>query len=107
MQTQKSSRIYEPVGSRVLVLPDPEVDITKGGIIIPEKSQERPQSGKVVAVGPGAMTVAGTREVVQAKVGDNVIYAKYAGTNIDIDGTVHLIISDHELLMIVREKGGK
>ena len=81
----------EPLGDRVVVKPIPKEDVTKGGIVLPDTVKEKPQEGKVLAVGPGKMTDDGKRIAMDVKVGDVVIYAKYGGTEIK-EGKDELII---------------
>jgi chaperonin GroES len=81
----------EPLGDRVVVKPIPKEEVTKGGIVLPDTVKEKPQEGKVLAVGPGKMTDDGKRIAMDVKVGDVVIYAKYGGTEIK-EGDEELII---------------
>jgi chaperonin GroES len=81
----------QPLGDRVVVKPMPKEEVTKGGIVLPDTAKEKPQEGKVLAVGPGKLTEDGKRIAMDVKVGDKVIYAKYGGTEIK-DGDEELII---------------
>jgi chaperonin GroES len=81
----------EPLGDRVVVKPMPKEEVTRGGIVIPDTAKEKPQEGKVIAVGPGRLTDDGKRLAMDVKVGDIVIYAKYGGTEIK-EGDEELII---------------
>jgi len=81
----------DPLGDRVVVQPSSKEEVTKGGIVIPDTAKEKPQEGKVVAVGPGKMTEEGKRIPPDVKVGDIVVYAKYGGTEIK-EGDEELII---------------
>jgi chaperonin GroES len=81
----------EPLGDRVVVKPIPKEEVTKGGIVLPDTVKEKPQEGKVLAVGPGKMTDDGKRIAMDVKVGDVVIYAKYGGTELK-EGDEELII---------------
>jgi chaperonin GroES len=81
----------DPLGDRVVVKPGSKEEVTKGGIVIPDTAKEKPQEGKVVAVGPGKMTEEGKRIPPDVKVGDIVVYAKYGGTEIK-EGDEELII---------------
>ena len=83
-----------PLGDRIVVRPIEREEVTKGGIILPDTAKEKPQEGEIVAVGPGKLTDDGTRIAMDVKAGDKVIYAKYAGTEVEIDD---------EKLMIMRE----
>ena len=80
-----------PLGDRVVVRPMPKEEKTKGGIVLPDTVKEKPQEGKVIAVGPGRMTEDGKRIALDLKVGDVVVYAKYAGTELK-EGDEELII---------------
>lgn len=81
----------QPLGDRVVVQPMPKEEVTKGGIVLPDTAKEKPQEGKVIAVGPGRMTEDGKRIAMDLKVGDIVVYAKYAGTEFK-EGDEELII---------------
>ena len=76
----------KPLNDRVLVKRMEEVQVTKGGILIPDTAKEKPIEGKVIAVGPGKMSDAGTRMALQLKEGDRVLFGKYAGTEIKMEG---------------------
>ena len=88
----------QPLGERVVVRPMPKEDVTKGGIFIPDTAKEKPQEGKVLAVGPGRMTEEGKRIAMDVKVGDVVIYAKYGGTEIKEDGDELIILRESDIL---------
>jgi len=88
----------EPLGDRVLVKPIPREEVTKGGIILPDTAKEKPQEGEVLAVGPGRLGDDGKRLPMDVKVGDKVIYAKYAGTEIKIDGEEYIILRESDIL---------
>ena len=81
----------QPLGDRVVVKPMPKEEVTKGGIVLPDTAKEKPQEGKIIAVGPGRMTDDGKRVAMELKVGDIVVYAKYAGTEFK-EGDEELII---------------
>ena len=87
-----------PLGDRVVVQPTPREETTRGGIVLPDTAQEKPQEGKVVAVGPGRVTDDGMTVAPEVKVGDTVLYAKYAGTEIRLDETDYLIFSERDIL---------
>ena len=86
----------KPLADRVVVLPAPAEQKTKSGIIIPDTAKEKPQNGVVVAAGPGKKD-----EPTTVKVGDNVLYGKYSGTEITLDGQEYLIMSESDILAIV------
>lgn len=88
----------QPLGDRVVVKPMPKEDVTKGGIVLPDTVKEKPQEGKVLAVGPGRMTEEGKRIPLDIKVGDVVIYAKYGGTEIKEDGDELIILRESDIL---------
>ena len=90
-----------PLGDRVVVKPTPREDMTKSGIVLPDTAKERPQEGEVLAAGPGRILDDGKREAMDIKVGDKVLYAKYAGTEFKIDGEELLIVSQKDILAIV------
>ncbi|MCL5264168.1 MAG: co-chaperone GroES [Chloroflexi bacterium] len=91
----------KPLGDRVLVKPSAKEEVTKSGIVLPETAKEKPQEGKVVAVGPGRLDETGKRVPVDVKEGDTVIYAKYAGTEIKLDAEEYLILGEKDILAIV------
>ena len=86
----------KPLSDRVLILPNPAEEETAGGLIIPDMAKEKPLAGKVVAVGPGTSEVK-----MEVKVGDQVLYGKYAGQEIQIDGTDYLIMKQNDILAII------
>ena len=88
----------QPLGDRVVVKPMPKDEVTKSGIVIPDTAKEKPQEGKVLAVGPGRMTEDGKRIAMDVKVGDVVIYAKYGGTEIKEDGDELIILRESDIL---------
>ena len=81
----------------------PREEMTKSGIVLPDTAKEKPQEGKVIAVGPGRILDDGTREAIDVSEGQRVLYAKYAGTEFKIDGEDLLIISQKDILAIVEE----
>lgn len=90
-----------PLGDRILVLRIDEEEKTSGGIIIPDTAKEKPQEGKIVAVGPGRVNEKGERNALDVKAGDRVLFGKYAGNEINIDGVEHLIMQEDDILGIV------
>lgn len=92
----------QPLGDRVVVKPDADQDVrTSSGLVIPDTAREKPQTGAVVAVGPGALDDDGDRLPMDVKVGDTVLYSKFAGTEFKVDGAEHLVLSQRDLLAIV------
>jgi chaperonin GroES len=91
----------KPLNDRVLVKRLEEVQVTKGGIVIPDTAKEKPIEGKIVAVGPGKMSDAGKRMTLQVKEGDKVLFGKYAGTEIKIEGEEYLMMREEDILAII------
>ena len=92
-----------PLQDRVLVKRIEEEETTKGGIIIPDTAKEKPAEGKVVAAGKGKIKEDGTVIPLDVKVGDRILFSKYAGTEIKIEGEEHLIMREDDILGIVQE----
>ena len=90
-----------PLNDRVLVLRIDEEEKTSGGIIIPDTAKEKPQEGKVVAFGPGKLDENGKRIPLEVKENDRVLFSKYGGNEIQIDGVEHLIMREDDILGIV------
>jgi chaperonin GroES len=91
----------KPLNDRVLVLRTGEEEKTVGGIIIPDTAKEKPQEGKVIGVGPGKISDKGERINLDVKAGDKVLFGKYAGNEIRIDGVEHLIMREDDILAII------
>jgi chaperonin GroES len=91
----------KPLGGRVIVEPIEQEAMTAGGIILPETAKEKPQEGKILASGPGDRDDAGNRIAMEVKVGDKVLYAKYSGTEVKVDGKKLLILRESDILAIV------
>ena len=94
----KSTTKLRPLGDRIVVKPIEREEVTKGGIVLPDTAKEKPQEGEIVAVGPGKLTDEGTRIAMDVKVGDKVIYAKYAGTEVEIDNEKLLIMHESDIM---------
>ncbi|HVC33950.1 MAG TPA: co-chaperone GroES [Chloroflexota bacterium] len=90
-----------PLADRVLIKPKAREETTKSGIVLPDTAKEKPQEGTIVAAGPGRVLEDGTRVPMDVKVGDSVLYAKYAGTEYRIDNDEHLILKESDILAIV------
>jgi chaperonin GroES len=88
----------QPLGDRLVVKPIEGEEVTKGGIILPDTAKEKPQEGKVLAVGPGRLSEDGKRIAMEVKVGDVVLYVKYGGTEVKIDGEELMILSEKDIL---------
>lgn len=93
----------KPLGGRVIVEPIEQEEMTPGGIILPETAKEKPQEGKVLAAGPGERNEKGERVPMELKVGDKVLFAKYSGSDIKMDGKKLLIMRESDILAIVVE----
>ncbi|RMD94609.1 MAG: co-chaperone GroES [Calditrichaeota bacterium] len=91
----------KPLADRVVVKPIEPEEQKQGGIIIPDTAKEKPQEGEVVAVGPGKITENGNKIEMEVKKGDRVLYSKYAGTEVTIDGEEYLILRESDILAIV------
>lgn len=90
-----------PLGDRVVIKPIEREEKTESGIVLPDTAKEKPQEGEVLAVGDGRILDNGQKVEIQVKVGDRVIYAKYAGTEIKYDNEELLIISEKDILAVV------
>ncbi len=90
-----------PLGDRVIVKALPQEAMTRGGVILPDTAKEKPQQGEVVAIGNGRILDNGTKLNMEVKVGDKVLYGKYSGTEIKIDGEDYLIVKESEILGIL------
>ena len=88
----------QPLADRVVIKPIEREEVTKGGIILPDTVKEKPQEGKVIAVGPGRLSEDGKRIAMDVKVGDVVIYRKYSGTEYKIEDEEVIILSENEIL---------
>jgi chaperonin GroES len=91
----------KPLGGRVVVEPMEQEEMTAGGIVLPETAKEKPQKGTVIAVGPGDRDDKGKHIPMDVNVGDKVLFAKYSGTEIKLDGKKLLILRETDLLAIV------
>lgn len=91
----------KPLGDRLVVKPLEQEEQTSSGIFLPETAKEKPQQGKVIAAGPGGRKEGGERIAMDVKVDDTVLYAKYSGTTIKLNGTEYLILKETDVLAIV------
>jgi chaperonin GroES len=91
----------KPLGGRVIIEPIEQEEMTAGGIILPETAKEKPQEGKVLAVGPGDRDDKGARVPMDVAVGDKVLFAKYSGTEVKLDSRKLLIMRESDLLAVV------
>jgi chaperonin GroES len=92
-----------PLNDRVLVKRTEEIQMTKGGIYIPDTAKEKPIEGKVVAVGSGKVSDSGERVALTVKAGDRVLFGKYAGTEIKVEGEEHLMMREEDILAILED----
>ena len=90
-----------PLSDRILVKREDPSETVKGGIIIPETAKEKPQEGKVVAVGPGKLDDDGKRVPLEVKKGDRILMGKYSGTEVKIDGDEHIIMREDDVLAVI------
>jgi chaperonin GroES len=91
----------KPLADRIIVEPMEAEEVTASGIILPETAKEKPQRGKVLAVGPGRVDEGGKRLAMDVKVGDVVLYAKYGGTEVKLEDTKYLILRESDVLAVV------
>jgi chaperonin GroES len=99
MATLTATKI-KPLGDRVLVEPLEREEVTSSGIVLPDTAKEKPQEGTVVAVGSGRVDDKGQKHALEVKAGQKVLYGKYAGTEIKIEGKDYLIVSEKDILAI-------
>ena len=91
----------KPLGDRVIVKAREKEEMTKSGIVLPDTASEKPQEGSVLAVGPGRVLDNGKRIEMDVKAGDKVLFAKYAGTEVKLDGEDYLVIRETDLLAVI------
>jgi chaperonin GroES len=96
----------KPLGDRVVIKPTEQEEQTTSGIFLPETAKEKPMQGKIVAAGPGSRKESGERIAMDVQVDDTVLYAKYSGTTIKVEGREYLILRETDILAIV-ENGKK
>src|ERR671932_654190 len=92
-----------PLGDKVVVRPTQREETTRSGIVLPDTAKEKPQEGKVVAVGTGRVLDNGERVALEVSVGDRIIFSKYAGTEVKYQGTEYLIVRENDILAVVGE----
>jgi len=97
----------EPLGDRVIVKPLEMEEVSKGGIILPDTAKEKPQDGEIIAVGPGKIKDDGTRIPMEVKVGDRVMYGKYAGTEVKLNDEKLLIMSQSDIMAIKERRSSR
>ena len=101
--TAATASKLRPLGDRVVVKPTPREEMTKSGIVLPDTAKEKPQEGTVLAIGPGGFDNDGKRTAMDVKVGQKVLYGKYAGTEFKLDEDDLLIVSQKDILAIVED----
>ncbi len=92
----------EPLNDKVVIKPATQEEVTASGILLPQTAEEKPMQGEVVAVGPGARLENGGRAEMTVKVGDKVIFIKYAPDEVEIDGEEYLVIDENKIIGIIR-----
>jgi chaperonin GroES len=92
--------VLRPLADRVVVKPIQAEEKTKGGIVLPDTAKDKPQEGEVIAVGPGRVLDNGTKLAPEVKVGDRVIYSKYSGSEVKIEGEEYLIVRESDILAV-------
>ena len=97
----------KPLGDRILVEPVEEKEVKKGGIIIPDTAKEKPQQGEIVAVGPGAPNEKGEVQPLDVKPGDRVLFGKWSGTEVKLDGQELLIMKESDILGVIEGVAAK
>jgi chaperonin GroES len=101
MAKAKAKMTVKPLADRVVVKPLDESEQMRGGLYIPDTAKEKPSQGEVVAVGPGKVSDEGARLEMDVQVGDKVLYGKYSGTDVTLDGEEYLILRESDILAII------
>lgn len=99
-KTAKTTHL-KPLGDRVLIKPLPSEEVTRGGVILPDTAKEKPQQGEVIAIGTGKILESGQKIPMEVGVGDTVLYGKYSGTEIKLNGDEYLIVKENELFGVI------
>ena len=97
-----TKKTLKPLQDKVIVQKLEPEEKTSGGIVLPDTAKEKPQEGKVIAVGPGAVDDNGQRKPIDVKEGDHVLFAKYSGTEVKINSEEYLILSERDILAVVK-----
>ena len=92
-----------PLDDRILVQPSEAEEITSGGIVLPDSAREKPQRGTVIAVGPGKLLDSGKRGEVDVKKGNEVVYGKYSGTEVEVSGEKYVILRESDILAVLTQ----
>lgn len=103
MAKTKTRTKIAPIGDKVLVQRLEAEEVTKGGIVIPDTARDKPQEGRVIAVGTGRLLQNGKRVDFQVKPGDRILFSSYAGTEVKIEGEPHLVMTEDEILAVVEK----
>ncbi len=90
-----------PLNDHVVIRPANKEEVSAAGVILPDTAKEKPQKGTIVAAGPGRILDSGTRQALEVSVGEEVLYAKYAGTEVKLEGEDYLILSEKDILAVV------
>lgn len=93
--------MLKPLGDRIVIEPQEKEEKTASGIVLPDSAKEKPQEGRIVAVGPGKFSDSGERIAPDVKEGDKVIYSKYAGTEVKYDGKTYLVVRQDDILAVI------
>lgn len=93
--------MLKPLADRVVVKVIEQEEVTRGGIVLPDTAKEKPQQAEVIAVGPGKLLDNGERAPMEVKVGDKIVFAKYGGTEVKVDGEEYLILRESDILAIM------
>ena len=101
--TTATKVVLKPLEDRIVVEPLEAEQVTASGLVIPDTAKEKPQEGKVIAVGPGRVDDKGTRVPVDVKVGDIVLYSKYGGTEVKYSGQEYLVLSARDVLAVIEK----
>ena len=96
------TRTFQPLGDRIVIKPIEQEEVSKGGLLLPDTARERPQEGEVIAAGPGRLTEEGSRIPMELVVGDKVLYAKYAGTEITEEEEDYLVLRESDILAKIK-----
>jgi len=94
----KAKTTLQPLADRIVITPLKQEEVTASGLVIPDTAKEKPQQGEVVAVGPGRLDDNGKRIAIDLKSGDRILYAKYTGTEIKLDGTDFIVLNEKDVL---------
>ena len=98
---------FRPLGDRVLIKPTEEAEKTKGGIIIPDTAKEKPQEGEVISAGPGARDETGKIQPLDVKAGDRILFGKWSGSEVQIDGDDLMIMKESDILGVLEQTSAK